>query len=299
MIARLAVYVAQVRPFYSTAHNTMIALWLLPLYACAALGLWALRNQPLAWWCAGVVATQAVVVALTHADYDGRYLAHVMPLVYPARGLRPRGPPAAWRTRSSREAGGPVTPEAARTFRDVARSLQLWHIWIRLGLQDVRLKFRRSAVGVGWIFVNLAVMVSSIGFIYANLLGQDPREFIPYLTIGMILWGYLTNSIVEGGNAFVHSEGYIKQISLPIYVYVFRFFVSISVTTLHRDGAPTSIVAIFYRVPLGAGTLLAIPGSADGDDRVAAARSRFSRTSTRASATWRTWRRSACRCCST
>jgi ABC-type polysaccharide/polyol phosphate export permease len=135
----------------------------------------------------------------------------------------------------------------------------LWHIWLRLGLQDVRLKFRRSAVGVGWIFVNLAVLVSSIGFIYANLLGQDTKEFIPYLTIGMILWGYLTSSIVDGGQAFVNSEGYIKQISLPIYVYIFRFFVSISMTTLIAMLAYV-VVAVIYSVPLSAGTLFALPG---------------------------------------
>ena len=123
----------------------------------------------------------------------------------------------------------------------------------------MRLKFRRSAIGAAWIFVNLAVMVLSIGFIYANLLGQDPREFIPYLTIGMILWGYLTNSIVDGGNAFIHSEGYIKQISLPIYVYIFRSFVSISLTMLITMLAFV-IVAVVYRVPVGPATLLAVPG---------------------------------------
>lgn len=164
-------------------------------------------------------------------------------------------PPAARRP----AAGAAVTPEALRTLHDVVRSVQLWHIWVRLGLQDVRLKFRRSAVGVGWIFVNLAVLVSSIGFIYANLLGQDTREFIPYLTIGMILWGYLTSSIVEGGNAFVLSEGYIRQISLPIYVYILRFFVSIGVTTLISVAAYL-VVAVIYGVPLGAGTLYAVPG---------------------------------------
>ena len=145
------------------------------------------------------------------------------------------------------------------TLRDVIRSATLWHIWVRLGIQDVRLKFRRSAIGAGWIFVNLAVMVVSIGFIYANLLGQDSREFIPYLTIGMILWGYLTNTMVDGGNAFIHAEGYIKQISLPIYVYVFRSFVSISATMLITMCAYV-IVAVVYRVPVHAATLLALPG---------------------------------------
>jgi ABC-type polysaccharide/polyol phosphate export permease len=121
------------------------------------------------------------------------------------------------------------------------------------------LKFRRSAIGPAWPFVNLAVMVLSIGFIYANLLGQQPHQFIPYLTIGMILWAYLTSAIVDGGNAFIHAEGYIKQISLPIYVYVFRAFVSITVTMLITMCAFV-IVALVYRLPVTFMTLLAVPG---------------------------------------
>ena len=145
------------------------------------------------------------------------------------------------------------------TVRDVLRAAGLWHIWVRLGIQDVRLKFRRSALGVSWIFVNLSVLVLAIGFIYANLLGQPAREFIPYLTIGLILWNYLTSSIVEGGNAFINSEGYIKQISLPIYLYIFRAFVSIGLTALIALSAFV-FVALLYQVPVGPGTLLAVPG---------------------------------------
>lgn len=152
-----------------------------------------------------------------------------------------------------------MSPELRTTIRDVARSARLWQVWSRLGIQDVRLKFRRSVLGPAWVFANLAVLVISIGFIYANLLGQDPREFIPYLTIGLIMWSYLTSSIVDGGNAFLNSEGYIKQISLPIYVYIFRSFISINLTALISMGAFV-IVAVIYRVPIGPGTLAVIPG---------------------------------------
>ncbi len=89
MLARLGVHLAHVRPFYSTAHNAVIVLWLLPIYALAALAFWTSEEQPLTRWCALAFASQAFVVALTHADWDGRYLAHVMPIVYPfaAAGL--------------------------------------------------------------------------------------------------------------------------------------------------------------------------------------------------------------------
>ena len=89
MVARLGVHVAHVRPFYSVAHNLVVVAWLVPVYALGAYAGWRLRRHTLARWSLVAIATQALVVALTHADWDGRYLAHVLPLWYPlaASGL--------------------------------------------------------------------------------------------------------------------------------------------------------------------------------------------------------------------
>lgn len=142
---------------------------------------------------------------------------------------------------------------------EVLRAARLWRIWVRLGAQDVRLRFRRSVIGIGWIFLNLIIMILAIGFVYGNLFGQDMHLFIPYLTISLVAWGYITNSIVEGGNAFVNSEGYIKQIGLPIYIYVFRYFVSVSLVALISLGV-FFVVALIYNVTFTLGTLWVIPG---------------------------------------
>lgn len=144
-------------------------------------------------------------------------------------------------------------------MQELAQSAGLWPIWIRLGIQDTRLRYRRSAIGVGWIFLNLAIMIGAIGFIYSNLFGQNLGTFIPRLTISLIAWSYLTNSIVEGGGAFIISEGYIKQISLPLYVYVFRAFVSISLNSLISLLAYV-LIAIVYAVPLAIGTAWVVLG---------------------------------------
>ena len=143
--------------------------------------------------------------------------------------------------------------------RDVIQALRLWPIWLQLGLQDIRLRFRRSVLGVGWIFINLAVVLLAIGVVYGKLLGQEMAGFLPFLTIGLVAWGYLTSSIIEGGNAFIASEGYIKQIGLPIYVYVFRFFVSASLTMLLSFLAYI-VVAFVYKVECHWGMFWAVPG---------------------------------------
>lgn len=87
MGARVAVHFAHVRPFFSRAHNLLTVAWLLPVYLCAALGVVVCRRQSLTRWCAMVLGSQTLVVALTHADWDGRYLAHVIALIYPFAGV--------------------------------------------------------------------------------------------------------------------------------------------------------------------------------------------------------------------
>lgn len=87
MVTRVGVHLVHARPFYSAAHNAAILLWLLPVYALAAAGWWNTAHRQLAWWCLAVIASQAVVVAIGHADWDGRYLAHVLPVLYPFAGL--------------------------------------------------------------------------------------------------------------------------------------------------------------------------------------------------------------------
>ena len=83
MAARAGVHFAHVRPYFSPSHNALIVMWLLPLYALAIHGWWRVRAHNLVHWILIVIATQTLVVMLTHADWDGRYLGHVMPLIYP------------------------------------------------------------------------------------------------------------------------------------------------------------------------------------------------------------------------
>jgi len=146
-----------------------------------------------------------------------------------------------------------------RSFQEILASVRLWRVWVRLGVQDVRLRFRRSFLGVGWIFLNLTVTLLAVGYVYGHLLGQDLHEFIPYLTIGLVAWMYLTASLVDGGVAFIGAEGYIKQISLPLYVYIFRAFVSIGLTAL-INLATFFLIAAIYGVKPGMGFLWPLPG---------------------------------------
>jgi len=101
--------------------------------------------------------------------------------------------------------------ENVKPLKEVAQAVILWPIWLRIGLLDIQMRYRRSALGVGYIFINLAVMVFALGAIYGHILGQDLRIFLPFLTIGLVSWGYLTSSVVEGEARLSFQKGILNR----------------------------------------------------------------------------------------
>jgi hypothetical protein len=75
---RVAVELAHVRPYYRRRHNLLIVAMLLPLYTLAAVGVAATWRHPLTLWLLALVGAHLLVVALTLADHDGRFLLHIL-----------------------------------------------------------------------------------------------------------------------------------------------------------------------------------------------------------------------------
>lgn len=144
-------------------------------------------------------------------------------------------------------------------FRDNARALRNWRVWWHLGMADVRNRFAKSLVGPAWIVLNLVLWVGGIGAIYAVLFGQEITTFLPFLAIGFVTWGFMTQCITDGGNAFVHAEGYIKQFTYPKQIYVLRVIVNALVPFMFGV-VIFIIVLLVLKRPFGFAMLWAIPG---------------------------------------
>lgn len=144
-------------------------------------------------------------------------------------------------------------------IKDNLRAIRNWRVWFHLGMADIRNRFARSFVGPLWIVLSLALWVGGIGVIYAALFRQETQQFLPFLTIGFVVWGFLTQTITDGGNAFVFAEGYIKQFTYPKQIYVLRVLVN-SVVPLLIGTVIFFIVMLVFANPIGWGMLWAIPG---------------------------------------
>lgn len=151
-----------------------------------------------------------------------------------------------------------MTP-LTKLISDSLWAARLWRVWLFFGVQDIKTRFRRSLLGPLWLFLNLAFFVGGVGLVFGTLFGQPMNEFLPYLTCGFVLWGYLSSSLTELGSAFTNAEGYIKQFSYPKQIYLGRVWVTYTVLLLIGLIA-VAVAQFIYDVFDIRGWLLAVPG---------------------------------------
>jgi ABC-2 type transport system permease protein/lipopolysaccharide transport system permease protein len=65
-------------------------------------------------------------------------------------------------------------------------------------------------------------MVIAMGFIYAHLFHTDTRSYMPYLTMGLIVWQLISTLVTEGCQAFLASGPVIQQVPIPFSIHAYR-----------------------------------------------------------------------------
>ncbi|MEV5647825.1 ABC transporter permease [Nocardia sp. NPDC052254] len=109
-----------------------------------------------------------------------------------------------------------------RAFKDLREGFSQRELWLSLGWQDIKQRYRRSVIGPFWITIATGVQAAAMGILYAAILNQDLWTYLPYVTIGLIVWNVINASILEGSDVFIANEGLIKQLPSALSVHVYR-----------------------------------------------------------------------------
>jgi lipopolysaccharide transport system permease protein len=154
----------------------------------------------------------------------------------------------------------PSRPSYWSTFAwDFIESLKRWQLWWLLGYNDVRQRYRRSRVGQLWITISMGIFVIAIGPVYAILFNTELKEFLPYLTVNIVVWGFISSMINDACTAFIQSDGYIRQERIPKIGFLFRILAR-NVLILGHNALLIPLVFIAFGKSVGLVVFLAIPG---------------------------------------
>lgn len=96
------------------------------------------------------------------------------------------------------------------------------YFWAHLSLADIRTKYRRSLLGLAWALIQPLSLTLLLSFIMGSFLHMPMNNYAPFIFSGLIVWEFIVSSSVNGCNAFINAEGYIKQFSHPLLIYTLR-----------------------------------------------------------------------------
>ena len=105
---------------------------------------------------------------------------------------------------------------------DILLTLKDYSLIGMMGWQDVRHRYKRSSLGAFWLTISMGIMIATMGVIFSKIFLTPLREFLPFIAMGMILWGFISSVVSDGCQGFVASHHIIKQLNIPLYSHIAR-----------------------------------------------------------------------------
>lgn len=104
-------------------------------------------------------------------------------------------------------------------FSDIWRLRYFWMALVRI---DLRKRYRRSVIGMGWSLLHPIAMTIVLCVVFGSLFNMSRRTYAPFLLSGLTFWGFITAAIARGCQCFLQGEPYIRQHPAPIAIYPLR-----------------------------------------------------------------------------
>lgn len=148
----------------------------------------------------------------------------------------------------------------ALAVTDLVTSLRATPFWMSLAWSDILQRYRGSLIGPFWLTISSGVFIFGLGPLYSALFGLDVKKYLPFLALGLLVWGFLTGVINESCRAMLDNASVMKQVKLPRTLFIFQLVARNFIILLHT--LPVFIIVFWYcDLNLSINMLLVIPGA--------------------------------------
>jgi len=99
---------------------------------------------------------------------------------------------------------------------------RLRHFWLALVRIDLRARYRRSVLGIGWSLLHPIAMSIVLCTVFSQIFRVDVRTYGPFLLAGLTFWNFVVAVVGGGCQTFFLGEAYIRQQPAPLVIYPLR-----------------------------------------------------------------------------
>lgn len=145
------------------------------------------------------------------------------------------------------------------SIEDFLSSFLRFSTWKTLGYYEVKQRYQRSTLGPWWVTISMLIFVIVIGGVFSKVFSMDHKEYMPYFCSGYLVWIFISTCISESTDLFKSNSGYLKQINLPLNLYIFKFLTKNTIIFFHNF-IVLLLVFSYFKFNPGFYAILAIPG---------------------------------------
>jgi lipopolysaccharide transport system permease protein len=145
--------------------------------------------------------------------------------------------------------------------RDLGEAAALWRLCWKLSWLDILLRYRGSTLGPFWLTLSTAVMVGALGFLNSVLFGMEIRDYLPYLALSLVVWGFISSVVGDACNTFTSAGGMIRSARMPYSLQAVRVVIRNLLVLAHNIVVIVAVDLLLWTWP-GGDAVLSIPGFA-------------------------------------
>ncbi|MFV0363874.1 MAG: ABC transporter permease [Suipraeoptans sp.] len=123
--------------------------------------------------------------------------------------------------------------------------------------RDIKIKYRRSVLGVLWTLLNPLFMMIILSVVFSNIFKFDIENFPLYVLSGQVIFNFFSESTTSAMSSIVSNAPLIKKVYIPKYLFVLSRTVS-SFINLCASFSALLMVMVVMRIELKYTIVLAI-----------------------------------------
>src|SRR5579884_2135972 len=93
------------------------------------------------------------------------------------------------------------------------------YFWLSLVRVDLRARYRRSVLGLGWSLLHPIAMTVILCVVFQRIFQTSTEKYAPYLMAGLAFWNFFQTSTQMGCQCFYQAEPYIRQYPSPLAIF--------------------------------------------------------------------------------
>lgn len=137
---------------------------------------------------------------------------------------------------------------------DIRAGLGRRSVWLALAKEDIGDSHKRTRLGPAWLLLNYLLFIGTLLFVFGN----EQPHYVVYLACGLLAWNFISETIMQSVSLFFTEEAFIKGTVLPLFVYVMRHTMRVTIRAGYALIGAIAIV-LFVNGGVSIGWLYAVP----------------------------------------